>query len=47
MIFCWDSIIDKKTYQSTLFFSQNTWDKMITPYPDVLEPGRIHIDKRC
>ncbi|HDR2663200.1 TPA: DUF2931 family protein [Enterobacter asburiae] len=40
MIFCWDSIIDKKTYQSTLFFSQNTWDKMITPYPDVLEPGK-------
>ncbi|MCK6838294.1 DUF2931 family protein [Enterobacter asburiae] len=40
MIFCWDSIIDRKTYQSTLFFSQNTWDKMITPYPDVLEPGK-------
>ncbi|MFP2421412.1 DUF2931 family protein [Pseudescherichia vulneris] len=40
MMFCWDSIIDKKTYQSTLFFSQNTWGKMITPYPDVLESGK-------
>ncbi|ELW9549203.1 hypothetical protein CEG88_16440 [Klebsiella aerogenes] len=40
MMFCWDSIIDKKTYQSTLFFSQNAWDKMIAPYPDVLEPGK-------
>ncbi|HFK5773378.1 TPA: DUF2931 family protein [Enterobacter ludwigii] len=40
MMFCWDSIIDKKTYQSTLFFSQNTWDKMVSPYPYVLEPGK-------
>lgn len=40
MMFCWDSIIDKKTYQSTLFFSQNTWAKMVSPYPDVLEPGK-------
>ncbi|WP_338564522.1 DUF2931 family protein [Erwinia sp. E_sp_W01_6] len=37
MIFCWDSIIDKKIYQSTLFFTQDTWNKMISPYPDVLE----------
>ena len=40
MIFCWDSIIDKKTYQSTLFFTQDTWKKMISPYPDVLRPER-------
>ncbi|HIB8955645.1 TPA: DUF2931 family protein [Enterobacter ludwigii] len=40
MMFCWDSIIDKKTYQSTLFFSKNTWDKMVSPYPYVLEPGK-------
>ena len=37
MIFCWDSIIDKKIYQSTLFFTHDTWAKMISPYPDVLE----------
>ena len=40
MIFCWDSIIDKKTYQSTLFFTQDTWEKMISPYHDVLKPGK-------
>lgn len=40
MMFCWDSIIDKKTYQSTLFFTQDTWEKMISPYPDVLKPGK-------
>ncbi|GAA3580700.1 DUF2931 family protein [Gibbsiella greigii] len=40
MIFCWDSIIDKKIYQSTLFFTQDTWNKMISPYPDVLEPAK-------
>ncbi|NIY45949.1 DUF2931 family protein [Cedecea colo] len=40
MIFCWDSIIDKKVYQSTLFFTQDTWNKMTTPYPDVLEPAK-------
>lgn len=40
MILCWDSIIDKKVYQSTLFFTQDTWNKMTTPYPDVLESAR-------
>ncbi len=40
MMFCWDSIIDKKTYQSTLFFTQDTWEKMISPYPDVLKPEK-------
>ncbi|HDS9724057.1 TPA: DUF2931 family protein [Enterobacter bugandensis] len=40
MIFCWDSIIDKKVYQSTLLFTQDTWNKMTTPYPDVLESAK-------
>jgi len=40
MIFCWDSIIDKKIYQSTIFFTQDTWSKMVTPYPDVLQPAK-------
>ncbi|HDR2663198.1 TPA: DUF2931 family protein [Enterobacter asburiae] len=40
MMFCWDSIIDKKIYQSTLFFTHDAWVKMISPYPDVLEPGK-------
>jgi hypothetical protein len=36
--FCWDSIIDKKVYETTLFFAPDTWQLMITPYPDVLNP---------
>ncbi|HAI3446645.1 TPA: DUF2931 family protein [Escherichia coli] len=40
MIFCWDSIIDKKIYQSTLFFTHDTWNKMVSPYPDVLESAK-------
>ncbi|MEC5345301.1 DUF2931 family protein, partial [Brenneria populi] len=36
--FCWDSIIDKKVYETTLFFAPDTWQKMITPYPNVLNP---------
>ena len=40
MIFCWDSIIDKKVYQSTLFFTKDTWNKMTSPYPDALKPGK-------
>ncbi|WKZ90748.1 DUF2931 family protein [Chimaeribacter arupi] len=36
--FCWDSIIDKKVYETTLFFAPDTWELMITPYPDVLNP---------
>lgn len=28
--FCWDSIIDKKTYETTLFFASDTKEKMIS-----------------
>ncbi|WKZ90775.1 DUF2931 family protein [Chimaeribacter arupi] len=28
--FCWDSIIDKKVYETTLFFAEDTWKKMIS-----------------
>ncbi|WKZ90747.1 DUF2931 family protein [Chimaeribacter arupi] len=38
--FCWDSIIDKKVYETTLFFAPDTWELMITPYPDVLNPKK-------
>ena len=31
MIFCWDSIIDMKTYETSLFFPQEVWQKMKTP----------------
>nr|WP_238483442.1 DUF2931 family protein [Rahnella perminowiae] len=35
-----DSIIDKKTYETTLFFYSDTWEKMITPYPNPLTPAK-------
>lgn len=28
MVFCWDSIIDKKTYETSLYFPRAVWDKM-------------------
>ncbi|MBU9865097.1 DUF2931 family protein [Rahnella aceris] len=40
IVFCWDSIIDKKTYETTLFFYSDTWEKMITPYPPPLTPSK-------
>ncbi|EOC1328011.1 DUF2931 family protein [Cronobacter dublinensis] len=30
MLFCWDSIIDKKVYETTLIFHDETWQKMLT-----------------
>ncbi|WP_318362763.1 DUF2931 family protein [Enterobacter sp.] len=31
MVFCWDSIIDKKTYETQIVFSPETWQRMKTP----------------
>ena len=31
MVFCWDSIIDKKTYETSLYFPRTVWEKMRTP----------------
>jgi len=31
MVFCWDSIIDKKTYETSLYFPRAVWEKMRTP----------------
>ncbi|MGC6031474.1 DUF2931 family protein [Enterobacter kobei] len=33
MVFCWDSIIDKKVYETSLFFSPDTRERMIKPEP--------------
>ena len=30
MIFCWDSIIDKKVYETSLIFAPETWQKMLS-----------------
>ncbi|AKP33032.1 DUF2931 family protein [Yersinia aleksiciae] len=32
--FCWDSIIDKKVYETTLFFAPDTQKKMLSSAPD-------------
>ena len=31
MTFCWDSFIDRKTYQTNVMFSPATWQRMKTP----------------
>lgn len=40
MHFCWDSVIDKKAYETEIWFSQETWRQMTTPYPDPYHPDR-------
>ena len=36
--FCWDSVIDKKVYETHITFSGAVWKMMLTPYPSVLNP---------
>ncbi len=31
MVFCWDSLIDKKVYETSMFFPESVWRKMIAP----------------
>ncbi|EEJ5120720.1 DUF2931 family protein [Salmonella enterica] len=33
MHFCWDSIIDKKVYETWITFGYPVWKMMLTPYP--------------
>ncbi len=32
--FCWDSVIDKKSYETLILFKEGTWEQMTTPYTD-------------
>lgn len=32
--FCWDSVIDKKSYETQVLFKKGTWEQMTTPYTD-------------
>ncbi|WP_413501791.1 DUF2931 family protein [Serratia proteamaculans] len=32
--FCWDSVIDKKSYETLVLFKKGTWEQMTTPYTD-------------
>ncbi|ECG8593541.1 DUF2931 family protein [Salmonella enterica subsp. salamae] len=36
--FCWDSVIDKKVYETRITFSGTVWKMMLTPYPSVGNP---------
>jgi len=40
--FCWDSIIDKKVYETTLFFSRDTQHKMMSSEPDWSNPKETY-----
>ena len=40
--FCWDSIIDKKVYETTLFFAPVTQQKMISSEPAWSNPKEIY-----
>ncbi|QCZ29681.1 DUF2931 family protein [Leclercia adecarboxylata] len=32
--FCWDSVIDKKSYETLVLFKKGTWEQMTTPFTD-------------
>ncbi|WP_421595349.1 DUF2931 family protein [Rahnella sp. PD4] len=40
--FCWDSIIDKRVYETTLFFSLDTQHKMVSSEPDWANPKETY-----
>jgi len=40
--FCWDSIIDKKVYETTLYFSLDTQHKMVSSEPDWSNPKETY-----
>ncbi|EAT5890532.1 DUF2931 family protein [Salmonella enterica subsp. enterica serovar Cubana] len=39
MHFCWDSIIDKKVYETWITFGYPVWEMMLTPYPSPWDAG--------
>ena len=46
MTVCWDSVIDKKEYETELWFSRETWQQMLTAYPDTYRPGKTYYRNR-
>ena len=46
MTVCWDSVIDKKAYETEIWFSRETWQQMATAYPDPYHPGKPYYRKR-
>lgn len=39
---CWDSVIDKKAYETEIWFSRETWQQMTTAYADTYKPGKTY-----
>jgi len=46
MTVCWDSVIDKKAYETELWFSRETWQQMLAAYPDTYRPGETYYRNR-
>lgn len=42
MTVCWDSVIDKKAYETEIWFSRETWQQMLNAYPDTYRPGKTY-----
>ncbi|WP_338563613.1 DUF2931 family protein [Erwinia sp. E_sp_B04_7] len=42
MTVCWDSVIDKKAYETEIWFSRDTWQQMLAAYPDTWRPGKTY-----
>lgn len=42
MSVCWDSVIDKKSYETEIWFGRETWRQMTTAYPDNYKPGQVY-----
>ncbi|WP_082203829.1 DUF2931 family protein [Winslowiella iniecta] len=42
MTVCWDSVIDKKAYETEIWFSRETWQQMLAAYPDTYRPGKTY-----
>ncbi|MEC5341403.1 DUF2931 family protein [Brenneria populi] len=40
MHFCWDSVIDKKPYETLIWFDRETWEQMTTRYADNIYPDK-------
>ena len=40
--FCWDSVIDKKSYETLILFKKGTWEQMTTLYTDSYRPGETY-----
>lgn len=40
--FCWDSVIDKKSYETLVLFKKGTWEQMTTLYTDSYRPDEMY-----